>query len=315
MGKRGPKPENLVGRKYGKLTVIDVVPRTAHSRTRVKCQCECGNTILALAANVKSGNTRSCGCGRNYSDYTEKQLAKAERQASARIQNYKRKKDNGGTIVGLRFGRLVVQEKAGRKGKDVAYRCLCDCGAEKLVVGSSLMNGDTRSCGCLAKDVTHALLYENGDSNPGSANRRLYGIWAGMKERCQNTDFRDYYRYGGRGITVCDEWQNWVDFRDWALSHGYQDDLSLDRIDNESGYRPDNCRWATASVQTNNTRANLKIVFHGSVYTGAQFARLTDIPYSFVGAKAHQGFNGEDILIKTSIAPNRLLADNVPYVR
>lgn len=166
-------------------------------------------------------------------------------------------------LTGQRFGRLTVLERApnqmvnlksGRKMSVTAWRCKCDCGGEKVIVGSSLKSGYTRSCGCLEKENRVKLLKTH-----GLTDTRLHRIWSGMKARCNRKTCPAYPNYGGRGITVCSEWEHsFIEFYNWAISHGYRDDLSIDRINNDKGYSPDNCRWATRHEQRINQRPRRK---------------------------------------------------------
>lgn len=154
-------------------------------------------------------------------------------------------------LTGQRFGRLTIIERAGGlSGKSAKWLCRCDCGNEKVTTRQKLIRGDVQSCGCLQREYM-----QNGNVIHGGYKTRLYSIWHHMKYRCNNPNAPKYPLYGGRGITVCDEWINsFPAFRDWALDNGYDDNLTLDRIDNNKGYNPNNCRWATSSDQNRNRR-------------------------------------------------------------
>ena len=142
---------------------------------------------------------------------------------------------------GQRFNKLVVLEFHRIVPQGTYWKCLCDCGKTTIVTGSNLSMGKTKSCGCLHKP--------HGESKPGKS--RLYKIWSCIQQRCEYPGHKAFPRYGGRGITICAEWRrDFPAFRFWALSHGYRDDLTIDRIDNDGNYEPGNCQWLTRAENT-----------------------------------------------------------------
>ena len=165
-------------------------------------------------------------------------------------------------LTGQRFGRLVVIERSGSNNqKRATWKCCCDCGRVTVVTSSNLLRGITKSCGCI-----HVENLINRFTVHGKRKSRLYEVWKNMKKRCTNPSVHNYHRYGGRGITVCDEWRNdFQAFYEWAMANGYDENApymqcTIDRIDNDSGYSPDNCRWVDAATQNRNKSSNRKVV-------------------------------------------------------
>ena len=182
-------------------------------------------------------------------------------------------------LVGKTFGRLTVIKEVERNNRgERCFLCKCKCGNEKIIVGwrLTMKNKPTRSCGCLHKEVVSNIFKTHGDSN-----ERLYHIYKGMRNRCLNENDQDYKYYGGRGIRLCDEWLNDYElFKKWSLDNGYNELLTIERIDVDGNYEPCNCRWATRKEQANNTRKNHLLEYNSKLYTMSELAELCDISYT-----------------------------------
>lgn len=173
-------------------------------------------------------------------------------------------------ISGQRFGRLIAVKPDGRyKSGNIRWLCRCDCGSYTHTSVSALKNGESMSCGCYASERMTKL-----NTKHGGFGTRLYEIWRQMHRRCYGENTANYKNYGGRGITVCEEWHDYSTFEKWAMSHGYQEDLTIDRIDVNGNYCPKNCRWATDKEQANNKRNSHFVYYQGEKHTISEWADI-----------------------------------------
>jgi hypothetical protein len=198
-------------------------------------------------------------------------------------------------LAGCRFGRLLIKGIIKRFDGKYQWECLCDCGKTTFVSSSHLLNGSTSSCGCLHKEKVKKRFYSFAYKH-GFHKTRLYHTWANMKRRCLKKGSENYDNYGGRGITLCKEWLDFIPFRDWALAHGYQDNLTIDRINNDDGYYPENCRWVDHAVQNRNTSRNRYLTFNGETMTVMDWSKRINISYSSIQNRLSLGWDVERVL-------------------
>ena len=220
--------ENLLGQRFGRLLVIGEAENTRAGKARWLCQCDCGNQKVITAGNLKSGYTHSCGC--------------------LRIDLLH---DKVQTLIGQKIGRLLVLDQQ-PYGKGYRCFCRCDCGTEKWIPYRSLKDRKVHSCGCYASELARERATKH-----GFYGEDLYFVHKSMKQRCINPNSRDYKWYGAKGITVCEEWMEYIPFREWALSHGYEKGLTIERVDVRKGYSPENCTWISISDQQKNKTNSL----------------------------------------------------------
>ena len=249
------KNDDISGQRFGRLIPIHKDGKTKSGCDKWLCQCDCGNTVSINVYCLVYGHTKSCGC-----------LGK---EVTA-----KRNRKDVEDITGKRFGRLLAVEYVGVINGRGSWKCKCDCGTEKIISKHDLDTGRVLSCGCYHDEC----VIERSTKHNGR-KERLYNVWNGMKERCYNPNAYGYKYYGERGIVVCDEWKDsYAAFRDWALKSGYDEshknrECTLDRIDVNRGYSPDNCRWVDSIIQANNKRSNIKIEYNGMICTVTEWAR------------------------------------------
>lgn len=245
--------EDLTGRKFGMLTVIKRLENNEYGSARWLCRCDCGNEKIYGTKVLKTN--KSCGCLNKVKD-----------------------------ISGEKFGEWEALYRCGNIGGEIAYMCKCSCGTIKPVHKRKLLKGTSKSCGCKRR------------TKKGLTKTRQYNIWRLMNERCYNKNNISYKNYGARGIKVCDKWRGddgFINFYNWAMNNGYRDYLTIDRIDVNGNYEPNNCRWATMEIQSRNRRDNVYIELNGNSKTMEEWAEELNIPASTLSNRHLKG--AEDI--------------------
>lgn len=238
--KRKKTENELVGQKFGRLTVIGF-SRSIDEANYWNCECECGGLTEVKTNLLKSGQTRSCGC-----------LQKEMRATSGGNANIDDK-------TGKKFGRLTAIEISHKTETGlIVWRCSCECGTEShLVRAGALNSGEVKSCGCLLVDQAKINFTKHGLSQIPE-----YAVWQGLKARCHNTNLSGYINYGGRGIIVCERWLD--SFENFYADMGSRPKgYCIDRIDNDKGYSPENCRWADYFAQSRNRRNTIYVQHDG----------------------------------------------------
>lgn len=241
---------DLAGQKFGRLSVV----RVAHKVGGVHwhCTCDCGNVKVARGADIKRGKVKSCGC------------LKSE---FCSVVGASRALD----LTGVRFGKLVAVKPTGlRRDRSIEWECACDCGAVSKVAAAKLRDGATKSCGCLRTE-TH--------TTHGMSKSPEFAVWYAMKERCSNQLNNRWATHGARGIRVCDRWVN--SFENFYSDMGPrpESNLSLERVDNDGDYTPENCVWATDREQAENRRTTIRIEIDGRSQSLKAWCRELSVPY------------------------------------
>lgn len=197
-------------------------------------------------------------------------------------------------LTGQRFGRLIVVDRAkNNKFNQVCWICQCDCGNTTVVIGSRLMQGKTKSCGCLQKEATANRNYNKGTAK-GDSTTKLYVVYKAIKARLYNKNNKSYCNYGGRGIKMCQEWlDDFQSFKKWAHLNGYAEGLTIDRIDVNGDYEPSNCRWVSKAEQAINKRNNHLITCQGETKTLSQWADISGVCHATIIDRISRGWDIE----------------------
>ena len=196
-------------------------------------------------------------------------------------------------LTGLQFGRLKVIKRGPNNKDKTRWICECECGHTTLSYTHSLLSGKTKSCGCLS----HEIFIQNIRKH-GMRKTRIYSIWCGMKNRCFCDKYEYFHRYGGRGITICDEWlgdNGFINFYKWAMANGYADNLEIDRVDVNGNYCPENCRWETRTSQVRNRRTTVFIVFNGTKKTLKEWCDVYDVNYKTAYQRYKKGLSFKEV--------------------
>ena len=233
--KRSPSFIDLTGQVFSRWTVLKCDLTSPGTRLRWICKCNCGTIRSISGYTLRKKQTKSCGC---YNDEKRKEIKKY--------------------LAGLLFDRLIVLDDHFNRKSVTFWKCKCSCGKTKFISSSALLSGKTRSCGCLVIDNL---------TSHGMSNTRIYHIWDSIKQRCTNSNSKNYSRYGGRGIKLCDQWLSFEGFyKDNGESYNKhveefgEKNTSIDRIDPNGNYEPGNVRWATNKEQSRNRTNTSKTV-------------------------------------------------------
>lgn len=271
--------KNLVGEKFGKLTVLEYSGKNDKGYHFWKCKCECGNQVIVNGKSLRNGHTKSCGCIHRAKDLT-----------------------------GKKFGKLTVVKKVERKNRSNQWLCKCDCGKEVVCYQYNLERGTSTSCGCL-----RSYYAKKTRSCHGESTGKFYKKWSSIKTRCYNKNTPCYKNYGGRGIKMCDEWLDFWNFREWAYKNGYSEGLTLERIDVNGNYEPSNCKWIPMKEQAINKRNNSFIEYGGKRQTLSQWSKELGVGKEVLSYRYRAGWAPEECLFgKKTAGKHQLPRKEIP---
>lgn len=263
---------DYIGKKYGHLTVIGEAPKRHKYSNSFLFRCDCGEIIEEQPTRVVTGHKSSCGkCNLKGKWFAPK--------------------FNPDDYIGRKVHMLTAIGVADKKPEDKRWKlvCKCECGGTIEITPDQFNRGVVKSCGCLR--------CRDGSKADGKSKHPLYGIWNQIMLRCYNPNSSHYDRYGGRGISVCEEWHDFWMFVKWSDSVGGKPEKGeIDRIDNDGNYCPENCRWATRTQQNSNKSNNVVIEYNGKAQTLMEWSKETGITWQALNHRYHRGWSVERML-------------------
>lgn len=200
--------------------------------------------------------------------------------------------DTYGRWTAIRFSR-VKRFPGGSQKHMWMFRCMCGNQSEEQA--GNIISGKSKSCGCLSRELTSLNFKKHGDSRPGNPFHKLYMVWSSMKARCLNRRNSRWLDYGGRGISICERWMDYENFKE-DMGRMYRDGLTVERVDNDNGYSPENCRWGTQTEQQNNKRTSRFLILRGETLTVSQWARKLGVSAGLLHTRIRRGWSVERTL-------------------
>jgi hypothetical protein len=271
--------KDLTGRVFGELIALEPCGKDKNGHYFWLCRCRCGNETKASSSNLLRGHVASCGCSKQKIG-AEKKLKKIDDLIK------------GKTINNILFVERHHQDKRGVW----IWSCVCHCGAIFYAYPKNAKSGKLKSCGCLKGNYKHGLYKD-----------KKYSVWCGMLSRCSCPTCEAYSNYGGRGIKVCEEWSDFINFNNWAEQSGYEEGLELDRIDNNGDYSPENCRWVTHTENNRNKRTNRYITYEGDTKCTAEWAEILGVSIGLLLNRLNNNWSFEDIIETPPNTPRKSL--------
>lgn len=323
---------DLTGEKFGHLTALSSkrVQKGNSRKTYWLCKCDCGNVIEVLMERLRNGAVQDCGIKcpchirHSYKDLTGMRFGKLIAIEKDENNNWKCQCDCGNIgkyskasltqgwkqdcgcvkrgywLIGKRYGMLTIRKVIKEPGEETKAECVCDCGNTKILSLTRVINNSVKSCGCIVPETSRKV-----HTIHGKSKSRIYKIWKKMNDRCNNPNNKDYDKYGGRGIVICDEWSGEhgaENFIKWAYENGYDENAekgkcTIDRINVDGNYEPSNCRWINMIEQSYNRRNTIRISVYGEMLTVKEISEKYNIPDKKVRRRYFYGIRDEGRLL------------------